>query len=394
MCQEAMKAAKAAVKAANAHKTRINLQINIEGLKILDERSGAVLHNFPVSRISFIARDTADARAFGLVYGDGQGKYKFYGIKTAQSADHAVLAIRDMFQVVFEMKKKQIEQVKQQQENKEDGSPLTNSDSSMESCNGNGVAVANLLDLETELSHIEHNHIQQDPFSSFAFSQTNPFAAAAFEMSQTQGTPQIPQQQPAASFSTPFADPFAVQSSADSMADPFAVQQQSLNQFNAFASPQPQPVAPFSNPVIDWGVNENAAPVHQQATPTAWADNFANFGQDNSDSNIMKWDESAKKVTSLEEAFTKLVDMDALLAKPNDTKKNPFEHIINPPKASLNTLVGSGKTTPTPPLPLTAAHGALPSRIGCTVQPPAFPTSQPAAGITTTSDPFSDDFFR
>jgi len=47
-------------------------------------------------------------------------------------------------------------------------------------------------------------------------------------------------------------------------------------------------------------------------------------------------------VSTLEEAFTKLIDMEQLMGQKqsleNGTRKNPFEHIINPPKMSLNAL--------------------------------------------------------
>ncbi|KIH51588.1 hypothetical protein ANCDUO_18325 [Ancylostoma duodenale] len=54
MCADAMRAAKAAVKAAGAHKTRIILQINIDGIKIVDEKSNVSLLGFARGFIDYV----------------------------------------------------------------------------------------------------------------------------------------------------------------------------------------------------------------------------------------------------------------------------------------------------------------------------------------------------
>ena len=75
-----------------------------------------VIHQHAVDKISFIARDQTDRRAFGYVLGIGEGKHKFFGIKTAKIAEQTVLALRDLFQVVYEIKKKEIEEAKKNTE--------------------------------------------------------------------------------------------------------------------------------------------------------------------------------------------------------------------------------------------------------------------------------------
>ena len=44
-----------------------------------------VLHTHAVHRISFISRDVSDNRAFGYIYGPGDGTHKFFGIKTEKA---------------------------------------------------------------------------------------------------------------------------------------------------------------------------------------------------------------------------------------------------------------------------------------------------------------------
>jgi hypothetical protein len=191
MCSDAMKLVKSAVKAAGAHKQRIVLNVSIDGLKIRDEKSSIIIHNFPVSKISFIARDTTDARAFGFVFGAADAKYKFYGIKTAQTADHAVLAIRDMFQVVFEMKKKQIEEVKQKKEEQENNENAMKEDGIRVE---NGLRMADIIDLESELEHIaigfnQLQNIPSMPEDSWPTTSNNdPFSMSSMNSTQNTST--------------------------------------------------------------------------------------------------------------------------------------------------------------------------------------------------------------
>ena len=64
-------------------------------------------------KISFIAQDTTDTRAFGYIFGSPDTGHRFFGLKTDKAASMVVVAMRDLFQVVFELKKKEIEHAKQ-----------------------------------------------------------------------------------------------------------------------------------------------------------------------------------------------------------------------------------------------------------------------------------------
>ena len=95
------------------------------------------MYHHPVHKISFIAQDVADNRAFGYIYGSPENGHRFFGIKTEKAAGQVninmyylsysvmanifgcnividchtsnlsiqvVVAMRDLFQVVFELK--------------------------------------------------------------------------------------------------------------------------------------------------------------------------------------------------------------------------------------------------------------------------------------------------
>jgi hypothetical protein len=107
--------------------------------------------------------------------------------------------IRDMFQVVFEMKKKQIKEAKQKKEEQEN---LENSRREEKEKNfriEDGVAVADLLDLETELENIQQgfNQLQSIPmmpdnnsWPTNGSNEADPFNDAFFTPAQQSQPPQ------------------------------------------------------------------------------------------------------------------------------------------------------------------------------------------------------------
>uniref|UniRef100_A0A182TCC2 PID domain-containing protein n=1 Tax=Anopheles maculatus TaxID=74869 RepID=A0A182TCC2_9DIPT len=102
-----------AIRAAGEHKQRITIHVTIDGLRLRDEKTGDSLYHHPVHKISFIAQDMTDSRAFGYIFGSPDSGHRFFGIKTDKAASQVVLAMRDLFQVVFELKKKEIELARQ-----------------------------------------------------------------------------------------------------------------------------------------------------------------------------------------------------------------------------------------------------------------------------------------
>lgn len=109
LCQDSMmklKGIAAAARSKGEHKQKVFLTISFGGIKIFDEKSGILQHHHAVHEISYIAKDITDHRAFGYVCGK-EGNHRFVAIKTAQSAEPVILDLRDLFQLIYEIKQRE-----------------------------------------------------------------------------------------------------------------------------------------------------------------------------------------------------------------------------------------------------------------------------------------------
>ncbi|XP_075698380.1 disabled homolog 2 isoform X2 [Rhinoderma darwinii] len=134
MSQDSMmklKGMAAAARSQGQHKQRIWVNISLSGIKIIDEKTGVIEHEHPVNKISFIARDVTDNRAFGYVCG-AEGQHQFFAIKTAQQAEPLVVDLKDLFQVIYNTKKKEDEDKKK---NEEGNQPVENGSDALLSIN-------------------------------------------------------------------------------------------------------------------------------------------------------------------------------------------------------------------------------------------------------------------
>lgn len=119
-------------------------------------------------------------RSFGYIFGSPDCGHRFFGIKTDKAASQVVLAMRDLFQCVFELKKKEIELAKQHIQNRitahehqqvknsildHKKTPLAfmnEASKVMPKAEKSPEASANLVDLEQELSSIQRGITQME----------------------------------------------------------------------------------------------------------------------------------------------------------------------------------------------------------------------------------------
>lgn len=208
MCQEALADLKMAIRAAGEHKQRIQVHVAIDGLRLRDDKTGDSLYHHPVHKISFIAQDMTDSRAFGYIFGSPDTGHRFFGIKTDKAASQVVIAMRDLFQVVFELKKKEVEMAKQQLEVKTIISSLsrhtsTSASEKLTKTNSSGDAnttgskttesgaeggVAELVDLEQELSSLRRGLTQVEGLTP----STDPFGDSFIVTSQVRLGTNVP----------------------------------------------------------------------------------------------------------------------------------------------------------------------------------------------------------
>ncbi|XP_034379386.1 disabled homolog 2 isoform X2 [Arvicanthis niloticus] len=229
MSQDSMmklKGMAAAGRSQGQHKQRIWVNISLSGIKIIDEKTGVIEHEHPVNKISFIARDVTDNRAFGYVCG-GEGQHQFFAIKTGQQAEPLVVDLKDLFQVIYNVKKKEEDKKKVEEANKaeENGSEaLMTLDDQANKLKLESKDIL-LVDLNSEID-TNQNSLRENPFL------TNGVTSCSLPRPKPQAS-FLPENAFSANlnfFPTPNPDPFRD--------DPFAQPDQSApSSFDSLTSP-------------------------------------------------------------------------------------------------------------------------------------------------------------
>ncbi|KAK2583225.1 hypothetical protein KPH14_009243 [Odynerus spinipes] len=366
MCQAALADLKMAIRAAGEHKQRIAVQVSIDGLRLRDEKTSECLYHHPVHKISFIAQDMSDSRAFGYIFGSPDSGHRFFGIKTDKSASQVVVAMRDLFQVVFELKKKEIELAKQHIEQNAinaikfqtggmfvEPAPdtkgaagtesslhrarLTNSetDKSNERKNENQSGViADLLDLQFELNSLQQGIHQMDKITP---EQPGPTTDDLFE-------------------SDPFGDSFANMKLRETMR-PILPPPPSSSKRGHLERQQtvPAPTSASSSPATTL-----ASKTPPPQGTVHWFDketeNLFNDGEltsltktttakkDQEEASLNTTPRSTQAKSPQIDVFTELDPLGTGLIKPYVDKKDFFQHLKNPPKKVLKDLVSTNST--------------------------------------------------
>ncbi|XP_073994552.1 DAB adaptor protein isoform X2 [Rhodnius prolixus] len=369
MCQEALADLKMAIRAAGEHKQRININIAIDGLRLRDEKTGDCLYHHPVHKISFIAQDMSDSRAFGYIFGSPDTGHRFFGIKTDKAASQVVITMRDLFQVVFELKKKEIEMAKQhiEQHQVKYSSPLFSESASKmssepvkirpiaEDCRKESSAtsdgeqhnIMDLLDLELELNNIQQGINQMDritpsdPFGPARTQSCSGGATAAVSMGSSGGSSAAI----SGAVSDPFGDSFTVGTSMNKLPPPpesgrktrqCEVTRQWLEQqqlFDHSELPQTYPLVNIPTESTNASGEENPA---RKEFDLSRGDQF--------------------------DVFTDLDPLGTGRSKPYVDKKDFFQDLKNPPKKVLKDLVT--EVVPTiEPIPKLFSTDEEPSKI-------------------------------
>ncbi|XP_074037034.1 DAB adaptor protein isoform X3 [Leptinotarsa decemlineata] len=348
MCQEALSDLKMAIRAAGEHKQRITINIAIDGLRLRDEKTGDSLYHHPVHKISFIAQDMTDSRAFGYIFGSPDTGHRFFGIKTDKAASQVVIAMRDLFQVVFALKKKEIELAKQHLEKTcYPSSPLFSDSSSSSSksvpnvsiksvadakassandSKNSGTAVADLVDLELELNSLQQglNQMERitpsDPFGS----KDDPFGDSFISYPTKAILPPPPssgkERASRTSESSSIFSPKTPHTGASMDTD----KKKDFSFSHEFNSSHEEPSSgDWFTPSAGNSIFEDPSPLPSEPTKDD------------------KHEQTKQEILSQFDVFTELDPLGTGRSKPYIDRKHFFQELKNPPKKALNDLVST-----------------------------------------------------